>query len=232
MAAMNGDDKALAMTHARVEPRRPPAVRWTPLGLLDALVRSAANYWVAMACDVIMGLLFLALGFSRASGPAIGSVAAALAGLFGWGFLEYALHRWLLHAWPSPARDGHARHHAHPGALVSTPAFVIPAAAFAVWWLLHLVFPAGLAAFVVFGMYVGFDYYSVLHHLQHHRGADLARVAYLRRLEHLHHLHHGRPTVNFGVSTTLWDRIFGTFQPSNARRPAMSRRDRHGRDSR
>jgi len=200
----------------------------TPLGLFDAWIRSATNYWVAMVCDGLVALVFLALGLSRASGPPVGSVAAVVAGLFCWGFLEYALHRWLLHGRPSPARDGHARHHAHPRALVSTPAFVIPAIACAVWWLLHLVLPGGLAAFVVFGMYAGFDYFSVLHHLQHHGGADLTRVAYLRRLEHLHHLHHGRPTVNFGVSTTLWDRIFGTFQPANAPRPPMSGRDHHG----
>ena len=206
-----------------------PAARWTPVGFFDAWIHSATNYWVAMVCDGLVTLGFLSLGLSRAPGPQVGSVAAVVAGLFGWGFLEYALHRWLLHGWPTPARAGHARHHAHPRALVSTPAFVIPAAACGVWWLLHLVLPSGLAAFVVFGMYAGFDYYSVLHHLQHHRGADRVGIAYLQRLERLHHLHHGHPTVNFGVSTTLWDRIFGTFQPSDARRPAMSWGDRHGR---
>jgi 4-hydroxysphinganine ceramide fatty acyl 2-hydroxylase len=196
---------------------RQPAVRWTPLGLFDAWIRSATNYWVAMVSDGLVALVFLALGLSRASGSSVGSVAAVLGGLFSWGFLEYALHRWLLHGWPSPARDGHARHHAQPRALVSTPAFVIPTIACAVWWLLHLVLPSGLAAFVVFGMYVGFDYFSVLHHLQHHRGADRVGIAYLHRLERLHHLHHGRPTVNFGVSTTMWDRMFGTFQPTSGK---------------
>ena len=48
-----------------------------------------------------------------------------------------------------------------------------------------------------------------------HRGKDLACVAYLRRLERLHHLHHSRQVVNFGISTTIWDGLFGTFQPTH-----------------
>jgi sterol desaturase/sphingolipid hydroxylase (fatty acid hydroxylase superfamily) len=47
-----------------------------------------------------------------------------------------------------------------------------------------------------------------------YRGKDLAGVAYLRRLERLHDLHHHRQVVNFGIST-IWDRLFGTFEPTN-----------------
>ena len=31
----------------------------------------------------------------------------------------------------------------------------------------------------------------------------------------LHDLHHHRQVVNFGISTTIWDRLFGTFEPTN-----------------
>jgi sterol desaturase/sphingolipid hydroxylase (fatty acid hydroxylase superfamily) len=34
----------------------------------------------------------------------------------------------------------------------------------------------------------------------------------LRRLERLHH---HRQLVNFGISTTIRDHLFGTFQPTN-----------------
>ena len=36
-----------------------------------------------------------------------------------------------------------------------------------------------------------------------------------RRLERLHDLHYHRQVVNFGISTTIWDRLFGTFEPTN-----------------
>jgi hypothetical protein len=51
------------------------------------------------------------------------------------------------------------------------------------------------------GLYAGYNYFALVHHLQHHRGKDLAGVAYLRRLERLHVLHHHRQVVNFGIST-------------------------------
>jgi sterol desaturase/sphingolipid hydroxylase (fatty acid hydroxylase superfamily) len=54
-----------------------------------------------------------------------------------------------------------------------------------------------------------------VHHVQHHRGDDLSLVGYFRRHERHHHLHHHRQVVNFGISTTMWDRLFGTFQPTN-----------------
>jgi sterol desaturase/sphingolipid hydroxylase (fatty acid hydroxylase superfamily) len=72
-----------------------------------------------------------------------------------------------------------------------------------------------MAALLVFGLYAGYNYFALVHHWQHHRGNDLACVAYWRRLERLHHLHHHRQVVNFGISTTMWDRLFGTFQPTN-----------------
>jgi sterol desaturase/sphingolipid hydroxylase (fatty acid hydroxylase superfamily) len=138
-----------------------------------------------------------------------------IAGFMSWGLLEYVLHRWVLHGLPSMARRGHAQHHAEPRALISTPLFVIMTGALAIWGLLGLVLPAGLAALLVFGLYAGYNYFALVHHWQHHRGNDLACVAYLGRLERLHHLHHHRQVVNFGISTTIWDRLFGTFQPTH-----------------
>lgn len=190
-------------------------------------MRSPAHYWVAMVCDGVGALVFLALGLSRTSGLAVAAGAVVLAGFLTWSLVEYAIHRWILHGWPAPARDSHARHHANPAALISTPVFVMAAGAFGLWMLLRLVLPSGFAAFAVFGMYAGYDYFSALHHLQHHRQPGLSRVTSLRRLERLHHVHHGRPTVNFGVTTTLWDRVFGTYQPMDARRPASSMPSRY-----
>jgi sterol desaturase/sphingolipid hydroxylase (fatty acid hydroxylase superfamily) len=184
------------------------------LSALDRMVHSAANYWVVMLSDLAAALAFLALGLHRFSGPWVMAGGGALVGFLSCGLLEYLVHRWVLHGPPSLARRGHAQHHAEPRALISTPLFVIMTGALAIWGLLGLVLPAGLAAFLVFGLYAGYNYFALVHHWQHHRGHDRARVAYLRRLERLHHLHHHRPVVNFGISTTIWDRLFGTFQPT------------------
>jgi sterol desaturase/sphingolipid hydroxylase (fatty acid hydroxylase superfamily) len=185
------------------------------VGALDRIVYSSTNYWAAMLSDLGGALAFLALGLDRFPGPWVVVGVVVIAGFMSWGLLEYVVHRWILHGPPSLARRGHAQHHAEPGALISTPLFVIMTGALAIWGLLGLVLPAGLAALLVFGLYAGYNYFALVHHVQHHRGKDVACVAYVRRLERLHHLHHARQVVNFGISTTIWDRLFGTFQPTN-----------------
>jgi sterol desaturase/sphingolipid hydroxylase (fatty acid hydroxylase superfamily) len=185
------------------------------LGALDRMVYSAANYWVVMLSDLAAALAFLVLGLYRFSGPWVLAGAVVLVGFMSYGLLEYVVHRWVLHGPPSLARRGHAQHHAEPRALISTPLFVIMTGALAIWGLLGFVLPAGVAALLVFGLYAGYNNFALVHHWQHHRGKDVACVAYLRRLEHLHHLHHRRQIVNFGISTTIWDRLFRTFQPTH-----------------
>ena len=45
--------------------------------------------------------------------------------------------------------------------------------ALAIWGLLGLVLPTEVAALLVFGLYAGYNYFALVHHLQHHRGKDL-----------------------------------------------------------
>jgi sterol desaturase/sphingolipid hydroxylase (fatty acid hydroxylase superfamily) len=168
-----------------------------------------------MLGDLAAALAFLALGLTRFSGPWVVAGGVAIVAFMSGGLLEYAVHRWVLHGPPSLARRGHAQHHAEPRALISTPLFVVMTGALAIWGLLGLVLPAGLAALLVFGLYARYNYFALVHHWQHHRGPELVCVAYLGRLQRLHHLHHHRQVVNFGISTTMWDRLFGTFQPTN-----------------
>jgi hypothetical protein len=147
------------------------------LGALDRMVYSSAHYWVAMLSDLAAALAFLALGLHRFSGPWLVAGGVAIVGLMSYGLLEYVVHRWVLHGPPSMARRGHAQHHAEPRALISTPLFVIMTGALAIWGLLGLVLPAGLAALLVFGLYAGYNYFALVHHRQHHRGKDVAGVA-------------------------------------------------------
>jgi len=185
------------------------------LGALDRIVNSPANYWVAILCDLAAALAFLVLGVTRFSGPFVVAGGLITVGIMSWGLIEYILHRWVLHGRLSMATRGHARHHAEPRALISTPLFVIMTGALVIRGLLGLVLPAGVADLLVFGLYIEYNYFALVHHAQHHRANGLACVTYLRRLERQHHLHHHRQLVNFGISTTIWDHLFGTFQPTN-----------------
>jgi sterol desaturase/sphingolipid hydroxylase (fatty acid hydroxylase superfamily) len=170
-----------------------------------------------LVSDVAGAVVFLLFGIRRfSSSPLIASVSVVL-GFISWGFLEYVLHRSVLHGRPSMARRSHARHHADPTALISAPGLTAMAVAGAIWAILSIAFPVGVACLVVFGVYAGYNYYALLHHLHHRRGKALARVEYFARLERVHRIHYTQHVVNYGVSTTIWDRLLGTFQPSRER---------------
>jgi 4-hydroxysphinganine ceramide fatty acyl 2-hydroxylase len=177
----------------------------------DRLVDSAWNYRIAMVTDLAAPVAWFAYGIRRFPGSAAWATALAVAGFFGFGWLEYMVHRWILHG-PFPAvRRSHARHHAEPEALYSAPLGVILAVSVVVWGVLDLALPAGVSAIVVFGLYAGYNYFAVLHHLEHHCERALARIGYLHGLERFHAVHHHRPGVNFGITSTFWDRLLGTF---------------------
>lgn len=184
------------------------AGRWA----VERLIHSAANYWCALVVDVLAGLGFLLIGAYNFAGTLAGGVVAVLVGFLAWGGAEYAGHRWLLHGSPSAAQRAHARHHADGTALISAPAFLGTALASVAWGLLSLVLSPGLAALFVGGLYGGYNCYVLVHHLQHRHRALFVRLSTLERLEQAHRTHHRRHVVNFGVSTTWWDRLFGTYQ--------------------
>jgi cyclopropane-fatty-acyl-phospholipid synthase len=170
------------------------------------------NYYGAMVIDLTATLAFLGLGVRGFAGPPIVACGVVLLGFLSFGLLEYAVHRWILHGPPSIARRVHRHHHAQPTALVATPFFVAAIASIAIWHLVGLVCPAALAALFVFGLYAGYNQFALFHHWVHHHRFEVGGGSHWRRLDRSHHIHHQRQSMNFGVSTTMWDSIFGTFQ--------------------
>jgi sterol desaturase/sphingolipid hydroxylase (fatty acid hydroxylase superfamily) len=73
-------------------------------------------------------------------------------------------------------------------------------------------------AFAAFsGIIAGWLWYGIVHHVIHHRRPRGLAVA-LRVASHRHLLHHS-PYLsgNFGVTTAVWDRLFGTLISPRAR---------------
>lgn len=188
------------------------------------MIHSRVNYWVALVTDLIAGVGFLVLGLSRYGGATRSGVSALLGGFLAWGAAEYCGHRWLLHGPSSVVQRAHARHHADGAALISAPAFLGAALGVLVWGLLSVALPSGLAALCVAGLYAGYNYYAMLHHMQHRHRAQFVRVFGMAHLEQAHRTHHKRHVVNFGVSTTWWDRLCGTYQSSMGPGPTRIRR--------
>jgi len=181
----------------------------------ERLVYNPINYRLVLVVDAVGASLFLLIGV-WAPGSSIARSLEAAVGFIAWGLLEYAIHRWIGHGPRSIARRGHAYHHSDDTALVAAPVFVVLIGAFGVWAVLSLAIPIGVASLFVFGLYLGYNHYALVHHVLHHHETFAGHIG-LHRLDRIHRVHHAQPTVNFGVTSTLWDRVFGTYQtPSNS----------------
>lgn len=148
--------------------------------------------------------------------PHVHGLAAYLlafaAGATAWTFIEYWVHRALhmrsfpgLKALHGLTRAGHMRHHQKPaeapgGTLYST-AIILAFFLTAVW--------APTVVPELLGFLVGYLVFITLHHAEHH--AVELRGPIIRRLAENHALHHSAgPGRMFGVSCSVWDRVFGT----------------------
>jgi sterol desaturase/sphingolipid hydroxylase (fatty acid hydroxylase superfamily) len=135
------------------------------------------------------------------------------AGVVLWTLLEYLLHRFVFHEallGSALARD-HRRHHGrvdwfaplHRKLLVA--AMVLPAWAALGAAVAASLFGAGLAI----GVSAGWLSYELLHR-RIHVAAPRNRYGAWARRQHLAH-HFNAPQSNHGVTSPLWDLVFGTY---------------------
>ena len=130
-----------------------------------------------------------------------------------WTFLEYVLHRFLGHEHKGKNffKDEHSLHHQKVhyfapiykkiGAAVSVALLLTVSLSFFFEWQPVVAFVLGLI-----GMY---GLYEATHSRFHRRGPIAKPFIILRKHHFYHHFH--QPKLNHGVTTRIWDRIFGTF---------------------
>jgi sterol desaturase/sphingolipid hydroxylase (fatty acid hydroxylase superfamily) len=139
---------------------------------------------------------------------------AALAGALSWTLLEYGIHRWLGHdkrlTRRTPFGHEHTAHHSRGdyfsptvkklGAAALALALVAPPAILALGVAHGLAYALGLVAF--------YGVYEVTHRMLHIREGRGLYARWARR-HHFHHHFHD-PASNHGVTSPLWDIVFGT----------------------
>jgi dihydroceramide fatty acyl 2-hydroxylase len=151
-----------------------------------------------------------------------GSGALEIAGLFGagvllWTLTEYWLHRLVFHWEPDHPLGSrlhfviHGVHHDHPNdrlRLVMPPAVSIPLSALFLWGF-TLIFGTP-AAFPIFaGFIFGYLVYDYTHYHLHHHTPNTQLGKRLREQHMRHHFQDHR--FGYGVSSPLWDVVFGTL---------------------
>jgi sterol desaturase/sphingolipid hydroxylase (fatty acid hydroxylase superfamily) len=139
-----------------------------------------------------------------------------LGGAFFWTLFEYVAHRFLFHLVsekPSMQKFAyilHGNHHHYPRDkqrlfMPPVPSLILSSIIFGTTYLI-----IGSTAFMFFpGFMIGYLMYGTMHYAIH---AWNPPFKWMKPLWRNHHLHHYKNEHNgFGVSTTIWDHVFGTM---------------------
>jgi sterol desaturase/sphingolipid hydroxylase (fatty acid hydroxylase superfamily) len=154
------------------------------------------------------------LGLGVSPGAAI---VVALGGALLWSLAEYVIHRHLFH-FAASRPPGlmltyviHGIHHAYPNdrrRLVAPPLVTVPLSL-----PIYLLFVAaggpGGGAICFSGFILGYLWYDTTHYLVHARCPRWTWMVALQKNHMRHHFHD--MDRRFGVSSTMWDRIFRTL---------------------
>lgn len=168
-----------------------------------------------------VGLLLWGLG--RSSVGALVLIGFAAFGLISWTLLEYGLHRFGFH-FRAKSRFArrlvylfHGNHHDEPNCatrLVMPPAVSLVLGGVVYLIILKLV-PPGPSEFYFAGMVLGYLIYDYIHFSVHHFDWENKWFKRLKRNHFLHHYHCSGS--KWGVSSPLWDIVFGTYESRKER---------------
>jgi sterol desaturase/sphingolipid hydroxylase (fatty acid hydroxylase superfamily) len=167
---------------------------------------------------LILALVLLAFRSPTPPQPVIFAIVYSV-GLVGWTFIEYLLHRVLFHHAPILSHI-HECHHHSPQDLIGTPAWASVSIALIVvggpFWVI-IGFNLGIAATA--GLVTGYLWYVFVHYATHHWRSHRNSYLYRARVRHARH-HHLSHSGNFGVTTGMWDHVFGTALERRTPRPS------------
>lgn len=136
------------------------------------------------------------------------SLSLIVAGCATWSLLEYWIHRIVLHHIPYFA-DQHDVHHQEPKSYIGVSTIGVAAAYAVVGGITAAIFGGFVASAYVAGIMLSYTIYINVHHQLHHGNRrDFSEP--MTYLWNHHATHHRGGDYNFGVSTTLWDYVFGT----------------------
>lgn len=141
-----------------------------------------------------------------------------LIGAFTWTFLEYVIHRWLGHDRRFRGNafgEEHLRHHVEGNYFAPTrKKLQVAAVAALVTGVPAFLLGGAIGVAAVAGFLVAYGGYEWLHRREHTHAGIGPYGRWARRHHFHHHFVDGR--VNHGVTSPLWDLVFGTY-----RRPAL-----------
>ena len=196
---------------------RKKSIRLFNNGLLESLTHVHPIVPLLFWTPVIVFLLWRT--FFVHDLPLLKVAAMLLPTLLFWTLMEYLLHRFVFH-FPAKGPLGkwlvylfHGVHHDDPG---DKTRLVMPLAGAVLimallWFAFSLLIPAPwIEPFVAFFI-VGYLVYDYVHYATHHFRMKHPLLHSLKQRHMQHHFSRGK-TTKYGVSSPLWDWVFGTLR--------------------
>ncbi len=144
-----------------------------------------------------------------------------IGGMFFWSLFEYMMHRFVFHHIAETERGKkinyilHGNHHEYPRDkqrlfMPAVPSLIIASAIFGLMFFIARLFGGSEYVFSFFpGFMIGYLIYGSMHYAIHAWNPPFKWMKGLWRNHHLHH--YKQDHRGFGVSSTLWDHVFGTM---------------------
>lgn len=187
---------------------------------LESLTKTSLRSNIMIYGVVVALLIYNALFIKNI--PFITFISLFTFALFFWTFAEYILHRFLFH-WLTENKYVkrfhfimHGSHHAYPRdeerlLMPPVPGLILASILFGFFYVIFTLLGLPVFTWAFFpGFFLGYLLYSFLHRATH-VAKPPKRFKYLWKHHALHHYKY--PNKAFGVSNTLWDRVFGTMPP-------------------
>ncbi len=181
---------------------------------LEALTKAHPLVIWGMYIPILTYIIYLAATKYNYSTSTI--LLVFFGGMFFWTLFEYIAHRFIFHWVPkTPGATKfvytlHGNHHHYPRDrqrlfMPPLPSIIISSSLFGLTYL-----AIGSYAFMFFpGFLLGYLMYGTMHYAIH---AWNPPFKWMKPLWRNHHLHHYKNEHNgYGVSSTLWDHVFGTM---------------------
>lgn len=179
--------------------------------LIEALTVISAPAFVALWALLLPAIF----GWALMTAPSAWAPAFVAAGLLGWSFTEYALHRYVFHfeAQSEAVKRWvfiiHGNHHADPNDPLRNlmpPVVSLPVGALIGLACVSTIGPLG--AWVFFGFMLGYLIYDLAHYACH-RWPMKSRFARMLKVHHMRH-HHLKVRGNYAITGMAWDRLLAT----------------------
>lgn len=187
------------------------------------------NSMAAISTYVIISVIIFTYALTAINQPLLSKIGLLFGGILFFTFMEYVFHRFVYHSGKDYLAEenwqykAHGVHHVHPTDknLLAMPiplAILLSAIFFGIFWLIM-----GINTFSFWpGFFIGYAAYLYVHYIVHTRKPPSNLFKILWSHHHLHHYVYDDKA--YGVSSPLWDIVFGTMPPKNQPIPRQKRR--------